>query len=551
MTNLVSCIFLIILTIITTAITYYKVIIQAELGVLHWDTFVYLVNALRFADMGVVGQMHLAPLIPFLTSLFFRLGYVSETTLFILDGVLFVIGVIGLYLLFKLRYNEIQSFTGAVIFATFSVVLAWVAAGGIVIASVTFSIWTLYFTILAVKKDPKYFYLAFPAFTLAFLTRYTAGLIIFPMIFYVLVNGKFLKIKEMIIGALAGFIIFLPFALVFYYKLGNPFPFIGQLSSTATESAAMAQDIGYNPNTLYYIKNLLNYVSSYPVHGSYYEILNPSQGVASYISYIIIMILIIGLILYIYNIIKNAKNKYFNKTNYRINVFKLLLLAILVVVFILSFAKTSYIISEVIFFVISYTAYMSFKDFQIKIDMDLFFLMWFMVYFIAHSVIPIKDDRYFITMAPAFAYLVLLGLNEISEKLRISYKNKNVTSYILSLILVVMVLSSASAYFTKIPHEDPWIISEKSASEWLKNYDPSYKDKIIVSDRGPVFSWYLKKSVTTRIYRYSKSPEEFSNILESYNANYYIYTGSEALDIPGYHKIKTIRIVVIYEKNSD
>ena len=56
-----------------------------------------------------------------------------------------------------------------------------------------FSIWALYFLIIGLNKDSKFLYFVLPFLIIAILARYTAGLIIIPMIFYLLINIKHLK----------------------------------------------------------------------------------------------------------------------------------------------------------------------------------------------------------------------------------------------------------------------------------------------------------------------------------------------------------------------
>ena len=153
------------------------------------DSFDFLSNALVFAGQGYgYSDLLRPPFFSFIISLFFRIGYISTNTIFVLDGVLFVFGVIGMFLLLKLRFNDLESFLGGLLYATFPVVLIILGFGFSDLASVSFTIWSLYFMILAVKKDSRFFYLAFPFAMLAFLTRYNSGLLIFPIFLYILIN---------------------------------------------------------------------------------------------------------------------------------------------------------------------------------------------------------------------------------------------------------------------------------------------------------------------------------------------------------------------------
>ena len=110
------------------------------------------------------------------------------STIFAVDGVLFVFGVIGMFMLLKIRFNDLESFLGGLLYATFPIVLTIFRFGFSDLASVSFSIWAFYFMVLAVKKDSKFFYLAFPFAMFAFLTRYNSALLIFPIFLYLLIN---------------------------------------------------------------------------------------------------------------------------------------------------------------------------------------------------------------------------------------------------------------------------------------------------------------------------------------------------------------------------
>jgi hypothetical protein len=69
----------------------------------------------------------------------------------------------------------------------------------------------------------------------------------------------------------------------------------------------------------------------------------------------------------------------------------------------------------------------------------------------------------------------------------------------LIILLVVMSLLSAVTSIQEIPANESQMkcISNniQTASQWLKDNDPQYHDKIIYSERWPQFSWYLRTNV--------------------------------------------------------
>jgi len=259
---------LFVLILIALVISSFLLSFQVRIGVPYWDVFNYLNNALYFAGVGnegVIGVMYLPPLIPFLTSILFRVGYVSIDAIFIVSALIFIIGVVGFYLLLNERFNPIQSFTGSLLFISLPVMLSWATSGGIDIPGVTFSIWALYFVIVGVEKNSNFLYLILPAFILAFLARYTAGLIIIPIILYLLINLDLIKkienIKRVLLGISIELIVLSVVFLYLLVKLGIISSILTLTIGIFTSSSTGLGDVAYNPNILYYL-NFLNRIKN-------------------------------------------------------------------------------------------------------------------------------------------------------------------------------------------------------------------------------------------------------------------------------------------------
>jgi 4-amino-4-deoxy-L-arabinose transferase-like glycosyltransferase len=541
---------LFILIAITVGITIYLLNVQIKIGVPYWDVFNYLNNALYFAGIGPRDILYLPPFLPLLTSIFFRMGYVSVNVIFILTSILFVIGVIGLYLLLKERFNSIQSLTACFIFISFPVVMSWAATGGIDLPGASLSIWALYFTVLGVKKDSKFLYLILPITMLVLLTRYTAGLIIVPMLLYLLINIKHVQnLKKIISGVFVEFIVLITIFIYFYMKIGISTSFYSLLVRVTSSSISGVGDVAYNPNTLYFIQNIPNYISIYPFQGPYQHILNPSQGIPSILSYVIALIVLSGLSFYIYRLLnsKEGIDKFWINKAF---ILKMTMLFVLITTFFTSFNNTPFIISEIIFFGICYLLYRFFKDIVTNIDLDFMFLSWFGTYLIFQSTLGFKVDRYFITMAPALAYFIILGLSEFIDKIKPQIKNSNIKPWGIYLIISLIFLSSAVASNISHQPKKSFTVDIEHASNWLVEHDPGYKNKVIASDYPNAVSWNLKKPVLGKFPRLYNSTEVFSTILQKKGVNYYIDTTSKTHpNIKGYHIIKTFRVVAIYEKN--
>ena len=81
--------------------------------------------------------------------------------------------------------------------------------------------------------------------------------------------------------------------------------------------------------------------------------------------------------------------------------------------------------------------------------MDTYIFGFSVVYgiFIFSSIFVIKVDRYFVLMAPAISFFLLLGLSEISKRLQFKFKEKNLTFPILAIILTVMIYCQPRLFY--------------------------------------------------------------------------------------------------------
>lgn len=543
---IVSCILLVILTLIVSWIAYQRVQIQIIMGP-GWDTYAFLANALEFAGKSIgYAEFDRPPFMSFITSFFFRSGNIHESTIFYVDGGFFVLGVIGLYLFLKLRFDSIQSFTGALLFASSPVVLSWMGVGYTDLASVALSIWALYFLVLSVEKSLWFYYLAFPVAMMAFLTRYTAGLILFPMILYIVISRKYLShFKKMIGGIIAAFMVLLPFLVYNYQNLGDPIsPFLGFFAGS--ESSGL-ESIAYDPNPLYYLTNLPSYIAN-------------SGDYSSLLVYLIILIILIGIILYFYDLIREKlmKSRVKGKVSKILEIqrtgtkIKLVFFTGLLLIFLITFNRVSYMTSELVFLLLSYASFTLLKDITSKkIEIDLLFFTWFMTYFIFHSTFAVKVDRYFVTMVPAFTYFVILGLSEIVNKLKVEFKGINLTSTIISFFLILTIFFSIISTLNAIPN-DPILLEDqatanetKALSEWIIKNDPDYNNKLIYSDFWPYVSWYLQMNAKNM--PIFKDNRAFSHELDKYSADYYVSYRPE-LNLTSYEEVNRVGKISIYKK---
>lgn len=550
------------------------------LGHSYRDVFFYLIQALRFSGYHINGYeyvYYLSPLVPYLTSILFRFGFVSEISIFIVTGAFYLISIIGIYYLMKLRFNKNISCIGALLYGSLTINLIWAANGTLDIPSISLSIWSIYCFILAMEKDQKYFYLAFPLAILSFLAKYTGALIFAVFILYFLskrdIFGNIKRyLKHLIGGIVAGFVVLIPF---FNYYITNniPFGFLNQaeeISSTTTTGANLIAKPVEN-QLFYYFEHIPQCINVR------YEI----------VGYIVVFIGIMGLIYGFYKLCsyiqdyyrkseKSISISFFEKIKLRKEIYVILLILSLIsmILAFLTASKVSFIISEMIFYASALLFSIAFnslfadlsrlnlftnKNKELKnqkrykykfFNYDLAMLAWFMGYMIFFSAHLTKAERYFTAFAPGFVFFISYSLDTIVNILNenpIFNSNALKTNLpkMVGILFIILLLASTANFLTMDKH-DSLTDNEKDASMWIKENIPNYNETSIWADRGPIYAWYLKSSVEYRTENVNMS--EIGEYLEDRNASYYIASPWNS-EVNGFTKMKTFGNVTIYKND--
>jgi hypothetical protein len=138
-------------------------------------------------------------------------------------------------------------------------------------------------------------------------------------------------------------------------------------------------------------------------------------------------------------------------------------------------------------------------------------------------------DRYAITFTPFLAYLIILSLDLIFERLKSKeYVSKIKIIFPIGLLFAVLI---CSGYYCLInePHTfdnqvTPNIMTssleENAVGEWLVKYDPNYKSKVIWADRGGDMSFILKKNIPSL--DHISNTTDFSSTMIKENVTYFI-----------------------------
>lgn len=510
-----DAVYLLILVIFSSLLTVHLINLNLTLN-FKPDSFVYLINGLVFGGMtgnieNYSYSMFLSPVIAFLTSILFRLGIVDKLAIMIVTGAIAIFGQIGLYLLFKTRFDEVMSLFGCILFSSFNAVLIYWANGGIDVPVCSFAIFTVLFMILAVNKNPKYYILTSIFLILAIFTKYVALFLIPILLFYYLTKHDFINMVDLALSDRNEFktivrdylrsdefkyiLISIILAIVLFVLVcgvilsyGSHLTFITQSENSISgfNSAKAAKSHFFNSDKKYYIAN--------------YDFIFYPHFFNHDLSWIMPLILGLGALVSLVNIYRSREEYKFIK-DYNISSIKYLLIALIIILIpiaVLSFKYLSHMITNICF-LIACVCIASLADKtgidKDKFDLNMLFLVWLVVLVVFLSFITIKGFRYLVIALPALVYFILLALETIF------YKVKDTNYFKVALIIVMIVLAVYSLTFTfgEFNFADERNNTDLgNVYDYLVKMEPDYVSKNLSSDYsyGSRFgTWELKYDV--------------------------------------------------------
>ena len=538
--------YLFVLTVFSILISYYLIDFNENIGIYCSDVFIYLTNSLVFAGYGSSRvYLYLSPLICILTSVLFRLGFLTEISIYIVTAFFAILGNIGLYVFLRNRFSSLLSLCGAILFGSFSLTLLWWANGTLDVPAVALSIWALVFIVLAIDTDSKYYLLAIPILVLAIFTRYTA-LFLLPLIFlyYLSIHDFFgnlellalnrsefvAKLKNYIKSdefknILKSFALAIVLILLFSATIiasGSHLSFLTQSSTFASGSKGEVVDSAYTNDTFYYIHEFPNFLFADHV---VFDGVNPILIGSSAVSYLLIALFALGLVLAAFKLIKvkrkgDLENQLKKKGSIKIfRYFVCVLFVFLLILAILSFKINSIITLSILLvdFVILFSFLRKNNIDREEYSLNIFTLAWFLIYFIFFTFLNIKVNRYIITVFPAFIYFAILAIEEILSYFKsrefLQFNDKNILS-IIPIILIAFCIFSAFAFPSTVHYNEDFN-KNKVIAEYLMDYDSDYNLKEIAVYNQRSLNWYLKDDTVALT-------DEQLDYLEASNITYYI-----------------------------
>lgn len=511
---------------LSTILTIFYLDFTMHIGIYCTDVYVYLVNALYFTgeNLNANKDLWLTPLTCILTSLFFDLGFKNQISMFIVTGAIAIIGNIGLYLLFRLKFDKILSFLGVIVYATFSLNLIWLANGSLDVPAVGLMIWTVLFGIIAVDRNPKFYLWTIILFLMAFLIRYTVILILPVLIVYFIYKRKYrapwkeiryLAIPVIVIGAIG------TAGIIALYVLTGEVTFLATGLEFLGGEHASPSNPAYNLNVFYYVQNFFNFLGSSSVTFFNVEFFkgNPQLNSPTIVAGIYGIILIAGGII----ALKDSIGGKFSKKY-------LALTVILAIITISAFFTLGSTITIILMLITMVSARKTLKS--PDYDLSLMFLTWLLINLIFFSLVEFKVNRYFIPCLPAVAYFIVYGIYEIQRKAKIN-------KFVIPAVLTVVVLFAAFSLTGGIEETDQFIAPQHMA-EYIISEHPDYKDSNVASNTIRPYKWYLEKNII---------PVKHSNLdqLSVRNVTYYI-SKEPAGHIENFTEIKSIEGIYLYKR---
>ena len=563
-------------------------------GILNPDISLYLISGLKYAGLdyyNVANPMDLfyTPVISFLTSLIFRLGFVDKSAIIIVTSIFGFFGYIGLYVLLRNRFNPLLSLSGVIIYGSFSVVLFNLAKGLIDLPAISVSIWVLIFAFMAIDKNPKYYLIAFPLFSIGFFVKYIVGFALPVILLYYLFNKDILNLidlikndrnafkekiynylnsnefKYIISSVSIAIVLAIIICKTFILDYGGELTFLSQTVGSFKRGNFVEDAINYHANKWMYV-NDINYI------------LFQSRRSRLIYGYFLRGIFALGLLVTIANILKNIRAvNYLNSKRIVINKYlEFALVIILILSTIGVFVGVKYLsntlISTVCVMIAVLCICLIFKKYGIKnknVYFDLLFLAYFAITFIFISLYLIKVPRYFLLVIPPLVYFIVWALDAITKfisnkfddcdsfKLKLTNKscrdNYSKIASLIPVLVILIFLITTVLYIGPMEMDNHnkayddvlkqgFVSDLTDACDYIKNNDADYHSKTFASyyHHERTIRWHLNVNVTAL--------SEDDPDLDDFNDTDYLIIKYEN-DFKNFHLIKNCGDFNIYYHN--
>ncbi|WP_292884677.1 glycosyltransferase family 39 protein [Methanobrevibacter sp. UBA212] len=542
--------YLILLSFFSILLMFFMIQFHQTRGAFNPDIYAYLAGSLELAGLNsnhLLGGFWIqnSPVIIFFTSLLFRMGFVNINSIFVVTGIFGIFGIFGMYTFLKIRFSNLLSFLGAILYSSLSLSLYYFANGMLDVPAVSMILWTLIFTVAAVDKNYKYYLLVAIMFCVSFFTRFATAYILSIIVLYILKNHDLVNLFESLFHDRTAFkmkilsffksnefkwifistiLVVIIFLVIFKLLLGF-YPEISYFSMAGGSIKGYSSTVDVNKinDKLFYIKNFLKLLSCNWISfdKNFTEIFNDATPFA----YLIMGILFGGIFLKCINYIKNYNffKVNFKHIEYR-NKFSFgILLSIIIILAIVSrFGfKFNYLITLMALWLICIILMSLGRNLPInqdKFSLSIMCFALFSFYLVVVSYVNIKCVRYLLPAFPALIYFVILALDYILEFINTGFDDENSLkeklksnnfnylrnsksdlriklSKVIPIILIVLCLVMVFN-FTNTVEINQDGLDRIDFCNFIKEYDDDYQSKSFMGYRElRIFEWYLNKDI--------------------------------------------------------
>jgi 4-amino-4-deoxy-L-arabinose transferase-like glycosyltransferase len=526
---LLDIIFVTLIVVAGSVIVYYRLMIQylPKHGP-GFDSYALLSNALTLAGKSTYYEIGRPPFQPFLLSLFFRMGFVNELVAYLLDAFFYIAGATGLYLLMRQRFPALLSLAGASIFLSLPDMILNLTLGATDIIAISLSIWTIYFLVLGKNRDSRYLIAVFPLFIISFLTRYTAAVMLFPIVFYLLGQINLLRNMKAIGQSVLISLVVLSIDISYYWHITRGqalFQFLGPLGVATTVERTPAKVItGATPPTTFFITNLP-------------KMMSVSKG-----GWLLVILFLIGTGAFIIRLLKKSLRPLYISAS--------TVAVVLAVTFFLTFSRINFLVANTIIVGLFLIVIPYVVDLNQEQRLDMFVFIWFVTFLSYHSHQLVKETRYFITMTPQAAYLAVLGVALTTDWIK-RFKPEMIYKTVTAVAAAgILAFTSFSAYQSYVSVKDigGWGIPEavNQACDWVR--PQLRKNSVVYADYFVAVAWYLKRPVVAM--PIFKDDRAYAHELGKYQPDFFIsiWRGGE---VANYKAIKHFQQVNVFVKQKN
>lgn len=493
-----------------------------------WDAYTFLLNAIELAGKGAdYVEIYRPPLLPFIVSLFVRAGVDTPWPLFFVDAAITLLGVLGLYLLLRCALSRPVAMIGSLAFLALPDVAENLSAGITDLISVSVSIWLVYFLVRAMRDDPAWLSWSILLVPVGFISRFTAGMMLFVIVFALVYDGRPRRfLRPIRNGVLYSLALLIPYFAYYWWRFGDPLIQLGEPFRAVVATTRVGMLAGVIEPRTYFILNA------------------PIMMGRGWIGWALLALVALGLIVAVVGVVLRRSEK--------LTVRRAVILGVGFVVSVLLVAgPTSFL--PVLIAWIAVLGWMVPRWLVQADDTETFIvalmLFWLALYLTIHSHMLVKVTRYYLTMAPPVVFLLAYPLERLRLRSRAASRVGEGPEFIVALSACAALIAFGAWHsMNTIPATQMRDFSGYSAArEWMDTNVPR-SERAITSDAYPGMRYRLRRTFYPMPpFSGDRALETMSRWLDTNQLDYFV-TVHTYPPIPGFESVFRSGDVSVYQR---